>query len=413
VGFGQGTASGVDSVQTFKTAFTKIQSDYVEKLDAKKLKYAALSGMLSSLGDPHTQFLEPRFAKEFRIETEAKFAGVGARLAPDPLGARVAIVFDEGPAAREGLRREDLITAVDGKPVGGLDITQIVDQIRGKVGTSVTLQVVRKGVEKPLSIRIKREEVVAPTVEAHVLPGVRIGYMSVTLFSQPTADQFERALASLENDKIRGLIIDVRGNPGGLLESAAEVLGRFLDGKIVVKMKGRDGDEEIVRTPRGQAHPAKYPIVTLIDDDSASAAEIFAGVMRDYRLTTLVGEHSYGKASVQEVIPMVDDASVKITIAKYFLPGGQDISRKVDEYGQYVSGGIEPDVKVEFDFALAAAAGQSGADGPNPNADSQLKRAVEIIEKKLGGELAAALSGGAREAAPILRAVSYRFSMVA
>jgi carboxyl-terminal processing protease len=376
VGLSPGQAS-VSSSRVFRAAYDDLRTHYALAVDEQKLKYAALSGMVASLGDPHTQFLDPRTTQEFAIETRARFAGVGARLAPDPLGARVAVVFDDGPANRAGLKKEDLIVGVNGKSVTGMNIDDIVKQIRGKEGTVVTLQVQREGHTQPLTFRIERAQVVAPTVEGKMLPGTAIGYIAISLFSEPTGDQFERKLAELESAGMKGLVVDVRGNPGGLLDSAVDVLSVFLSDRIAVKMRGRDDGEEVARTASGRNRSARYPIVTLINEESASAAEIFAGVMRDYKMTTIVGEHSYGKASVQNVIPMVDGASIKVTIAKYFLPSGQDISRKVDEDGQYVSGGIAPDVEAELNWKESPVQGE-------PSSDSQLRAAIEVIRKKLG-----------------------------
>jgi carboxyl-terminal processing protease len=310
------------------------------------------------------------------------------------LGARVAVIFLEGPAYRAGLREGDLITAVDGKTVSGTANDEIVTKIRGPEGTSVTLTIVRAGEPKPRTIRIVREQVVAPTVESKLLPGSAIGYVEVSIFSQPTGEQFERSLRDLETKGMKGLIIDLRGNPGGLLDSAVDLLSRFVEDKVVVKMRLKDGREEVARSPSGGKHALQYPIVVLLDEDSASAAEIFAGVLRDYKLATLVGEHSYGKASVQNVFQLIDGAGAKITIAKYFLPSGQDISRKVDEDGQYLSGGLAPHVEAELDFNLDPLLG-------DPARDSQLKKAIEVIQQKIGDSAAvhAATTTGAHSSA--------------
>ncbi len=381
LGLAPSAAFSESSSKVFRQAFQTIRDGYYKPVDSSDLKYAGLAGMMAALGDPHTQFLEPRATKEFLLETRARFAGVGARLSRDPLGARVESIFPKGPAERAGLRREDLITGVNGKSVVGKEIDDIVKDIRGKEGTLVTLQVMRSGVEKPLTIRIRREQVVAPTVESKMLPGSSFGYVAVTLFSEPTGEQFADELRQLERRGMRGLVVDLRGNPGGLLESAADVLSLFVEDKVVVKMRGRDGNEEVVKTAKGAARAKRLPVAILINKESASAAEIFAGVMRDYRMATLVGEHTYGKASVQNVIPMIDGASAKITVAKYFLPSGQDISRKVDEDGQYLSGGIEPDVEAPFDFDEEFVLG-------NPERDFQLSKAVEVLMGKLGSVLA-------------------------
>lgn len=363
----------VSATQTFRTAYQKISSDYYKEVDGKKLKYAGIEGLMGALGDPHTIFMEPAQAREFQVETQANFVGIGARLSPDPMGARVASVFEEGPANRAGLRVGDSITGVDGESVVGKTVEVIVSKIRGKEGTPVRLQIVRPGEPKPLELSIRRSQVITPTVEGRMLPG-SIGYIAVASFSEPTNGQFAKELAKFGPD-LKGLVIDVRNNPGGLLETAVEMLSRYADNKVVVKMRMRDGREEVAKTYYGQRQPLRYPIVVLVNEESASAAEIFAGAMRDYKLATLVGEHTYGKASVQNVYALVDGSNAKITIARYFLPSGQDISRRVDEDGQYVSGGLQPDYKVDLDPLTPVQFG-------DPEKDPQLKKAIELIRAK-------------------------------
>ncbi len=367
----------LDPGDQFEQIYRKIASDYIRPVDAKKLKYAAMSGLMASLGDPHTVFLEPREAQEFSLETRANFVGVGARLAPDPLGARVVVVFEGGPAAKAGLKAGDTISAVDDQPTAGKEIDAIVGTIRGEEGTRVKITVIRSGAPGPIEITCRRARIVTPTVESRVLEGTDIGYLSVAQFAEPTTDQFDAELAKLRAKNIRGLVIDLRGNPGGLLETARDMLSRFVEKKVVVKMKGRRGAEEVVTTSGGGVTvSSNLPIVVLQNEESASASEIFAGVLQDYGRATLVGEHSYGKASVQNVIPLIDSASVKLTIARYFLPSGRDISRKVDEDQQYVSGGLQPDVKVALDQTKEVILG-------DPKSDAQLQRALEVLQNKM------------------------------
>ena len=358
--------------QTFRTAYNQIRHGYTRTVDGEDLKYAGMQGLMGSLGDPHTVFMPPRAAQQFSEQTSANFFGVGAKLAPDPLGAKAVTVFDDGPAFKSGLKKNDLIIAVDGKKVAGKVIDDIVTQIKGKEGTLVTLTVVRAGSEKPLTISIKRGRIITPTVESEYLADSQVGYMLVSQFSQPTATQFDREVARRETKPLKGLVVDLRGNPGGLLETAQEMLGRFVENKVVVKMKGRAGLEETVRTPEGERRAFSYPIVVLIDESSASAAEIFAGCLRDYGMATLVGTHSYGKASVQNVFPLIDRSSAKVTIANYYLPSGEFIGRKVDEDGVYVSGGLIPSVNVELDTTGEIEFG-------NPAKDNQLAKAIEIV----------------------------------
>jgi len=367
-----------DPTQEFSDAYEKIKSDYFKPVPSDKLTYAGMEGLMASLGDPHTMFLEPKQAKEFNLETKANFVGVGARLSGDPLGAKVVAVFDNGPAANAGMKKGDIITAVDGKSVVGVQIDDIVSKIRGQEGTVVHLLLIRSGTPKPIEIAPRRATVITPTVsDGQVIPGTHFGYFTVSTFAEPTADQFDQEVGKLEKHNIKGLVIDLRDDPGGLLETAVEMLSRFAEDKVVVRMKGRDGREEVARTVSGYTNKFNYPIVVLINEDSASAAEIFTGVLQDYKLATVVGTHSYGKASVQSVTPLVGGSSAKITIARYYLPRGVDIGRKVDDEGQYISGGLEPDVKADLDL-----------DNPDLvfgdiKSDSQLQKAVSVLQGKV------------------------------
>lgn len=359
--------------QIFRDSYNKILADYERPLKPRELKYAGIEGMMASLGDPHTMFLEPRDAEEFSSDVRANIVGIGARLQEDTLGAKASRVFESSPAFRAGMRTGDVITTVNGESVAGHKLEDIVAAIKGEEGTSVKLQVVRSKAAEPILLTIKRAQVIIPTVDSNYLEKSGVGVISVSSFSEPTSEQFDEELAKMEKHELKGLIIDLRGNPGGLLESAREMLSRFVENKLVVKMRFRDGNEEIAKTYPGLVHNFAYPVVVLVNEDSASAAEIFSGALRDYKLATLVGEHTYGKASVQNVFPLVDGSSAKVTIARYYLPLGSDISRKLDEDGQYKSGGLEPDIKVDIE----------GLDQEivfgDPNKDPQLAKAVDFI----------------------------------
>ncbi|MEZ0327810.1 MAG: S41 family peptidase [Fimbriimonas sp.] len=373
--FGVKSTPKASPEQVFQSNYSRILADYYKPVKANELKYAAMEGLMASLGDPHTVFLPPQAAQAFQDETKANFYGVGARLSPDTAGARVATVFEDGPAYAAGLRAGDIVTGVNGKSVAGETIDKIVDVVKGKEGTTVNLTVLRKDAPKPLKITITRRRVTIPTVEGKFFADSGVGYMSVLGFSEPTALQFDRELKKLEQNKLKGLVIDLRGNPGGLLETAVDMLSRFVDQKLVVRMKFRGGQEEVAYTERGQLHNFNYPVTVLMNEDSASASEIFAGCLKDYGKATLVGTHSYGKASVQNVFPLVDQSSAKITIARYFLPITPFFGRKVDEDNVFVSGGLEPHVKVELDLDKDPELG-------DPKTDSQLQKAIEVIQQK-------------------------------
>lgn len=376
-GAGDRNPATMSAVQVFRHSYHRILDRYSGKTNEKDLKYAAMEGMMASLGDPHTMFLPPEAAESFSIETKAKFVGVGARLRPDPLGARAVMVFEQGPGYRMGLRVGDWIVEVDGQKVAGMDLNKIVGKIRGEEGTFVRLGILRDGDHNVRELRIPRESVVTPTVQGRAIPGTSIGYIAVDSFSEPTAAQFESSFRKLESEGIQALIVDVRGNPGGLLDTAREMLSMFIEDKVVVKMRLKSGKEEVVPTFAGARRLIRMPTVVIIDGDSASASEIFAGVLHDYRLATLIGETTFGKAAVQNVFKLKDNASAKITIAKYLLPSGVDISRKVDEDGQYVSGGIKPDIEVSNDPNNPPIIG-------DPKTDEPLKAAVDLLRSKLG-----------------------------
>jgi carboxyl-terminal processing protease len=370
-------STGQDSPeQVFKQSYQRIQNSYIRPVKTEDLKYAGMEGLMSSLGDPHTVFFPPKDAQAFNDETHANFFGVGARLNPDPLGAKVMNVFQSGPAYAAGLRKGDMIIGVDGKSVSGRDIDQIVDRIKGPEGTVVRLTLVREDAKKPFDISIRRARIVAPTVDSQFFSDSGIGYLSITAFAEPTTDQFIDELDKLEHNPLKGLVIDLRGNPGGLLETAVNMLSLFVDDKVVVTMKFRAAPQEAPHTLSGHVHDFRYPITVLMNEDSASAAEIFAGVLHDYGKATLVGTHSYGKASVQNVFPMVDNSSAKITIAHYFLPQTPYFGRKVDSDGVFLSGGLEPDVKAELDWD------HGDPVLGDPKKDSQLARAIQVLKEK-------------------------------
>lgn len=361
-------------VETFQSNYNYILAKHGGNTTPDKLRYAAMGGLVASLGDPHTNFLEPKINEKFNTETSGNYSGVGARLQEDPLGARVAVVFDGGPAGRAGVVEGDIITQVDGKDVAGKAVDDIVDHILGEAGTPVTLGLIRAGHSGILQMQIIRQKVVIPTVESKSMPG-NIAYISVSGFSEPTPMQFEEAVRRADAENPAGLVIDLRGNPGGLLEAAVQMLSLFVDEKPVVTVKARDDKSATLGTQKGRTISGKYPVTILINEDSASAAEIFSGVLRDYGVAKLVGTHSYGKASVQELRRLPGGASVKVTVAKYFLPASGDIGRKVDEDGTYLSGGLKPDIEADiprnyegFRFA------ESGH-------DPQLDKALEYIRR--------------------------------
>ena len=367
------TSTGTESEESiFKQSFGRILADYTKRPNKTELKYSAMEGLVASLGDPHTNFFVPKVNTEFRDETQGKFYGIGARLLPDPLGVKVVSVFTEGPAKKVGVKANDTIVAVDGKIVAGMQSDDIVMLIKGKEGTTVKLKVSRPGAKTPLEFTIPREKVVPPNVEGKFIAEQKIGYIKILNFALEVPEQFDHELQTVESNGLKGLVIDLRDNPGGALDAAVSILSKWVDGKNIVRLKFRDGSEEPSDSAHGQLHNFNYPVVVLVNEDSASAAEIMAGALKDYGKAKLVGDHTYGKFSVQTVFSQRDGAGIKMTIAHYFLPKSGALSRKVDEDGAYISGGIQPDVKVELNPDIEF-------DAATMDKDAQFAKAVNII----------------------------------
>lgn len=360
--------------EVFRQNFGIIRDHYAFNINDDEVRYGAMAGMMASLGDPHTVFFEPRLAENFAVETTGNFEGIGARLQPNAMGAKIVTVFRDGPAERAGLLGGDIIISVDGKSVAGVSVDDIVTKVRGPAKTRVILGISREGESQPLFITVPRGRVVVPNVEDKMIADGTVGYISIAQFSDAVSQQFDESIERVRRENPDGIVIDLRGNPGGLLERTAEMLGRFEEGATVVTMRKRDGQPEVVRSPRGRSLRWEMPVVILINEASASASEIFAGVLHDYNRATLIGEHTYGKASVQQVYPIRGGSGAKVTIARYYLPKSSDISRRVDEDGQYISGGLAPDIELELDLKPGGSLGDE-------KSDNQLARAIEFIQK--------------------------------
>lgn len=374
--------STLDATRTFAQVLANLELKFVGEIDRQELTYTAIQGMMDALKDPYTAIMAPEEAKIFDERSRGKFVGsggIGAELSPDPMGARIRRVFKNGPAALSALRPDDVIVAVNGKQIMGSEIENVVDQIRGEEGTTVRLTIYRDSTKQTFDKVMERRKVQIQDVYSELLSGdyvggTKIGRLEVRSFSETIVDQFDEELAFLEKAGIAGLIIDLRGNPGGLMGAAIDMASRFVDGRLIVSMRRKSGHAERFYARSGLAQRKAYPIVILVDESTASAAEIFAGALRDYRIATIVGEHTYGKAAVQNVVTLIDGAQAKITIARYYLPNGDLIQRIEDENGEYALGGIKPAVDVTLD---------RGVTPGDPVKDNQLRRAAEIILDKI------------------------------
>ena len=323
----------------FGDVFDRVRSDYVEKPDEEKLVEAAINGMLQSL-DPHSSYLNPKSFKDMQVQTRGEFGGLGIEVTMENGVVKVVSPIDDTPAARAGIMAGDLIVKIDGKPVRGMTLGQAVEKMRGKVGTPITVTIVRKGVKEPFDVKIIRDIIRIRSVK-HSIEGGDLGYIRITSFNEQTQPGLEKAIADIKKklgDKVKGYIIDLRNNPGGLLDQAILVADSFLERGEIVSTRGRNPAE----SQRYNARPGDLtdgkPVVVLINGGSASASEIVAGALQDHKRATIIGTRSFGKGSVQTIIPLGPrGGAIRLTTARYYTPKGRSIQAK----------GIVPDYVVE------------------------------------------------------------------
>jgi carboxyl-terminal processing protease len=322
----------------FGDIFERVRTHYVEKPDESKLVESAINGMLNGL-DPHSSYMDTKNFKDMQIQTRGEFGGLGIEVTMEDGLVKVVAPIDDTPAAKAGIRAGDIITHLDDEPVQGLTLNQAVEKMRGLVNTKIRLKVMRKGNDAPIEIAIVRDNIRVRSVRMKVEDDV--GYVRITQFNEQTSDGLKKAIADITSqvptDKLRGYVIDLRNNPGGLLDQAISVSDAFLERGEIVSTRGRDPEE----TQRFNARPGDLtkgkPVIVLINGGSASASEIVAGALQDHRRATLVGTRSFGKGSVQTIIPLGSgNGALRLTTARYFTPSGRSIQAK----------GITPDIEV-------------------------------------------------------------------
>ena len=323
----------------FGDVFEKIRSGYVEKPDEQKLVEAAINGMLTSL-DPHSSYMDAKSFQDMQVETRGEFGGLGFEVTQEDGIIKVVAPIDDTPASRGGILSGDIISAIDGENLQGLTLNQAVDKMRGAPNTIVTLKILRGAGKEPQDIKLTRAVIHIKSVRAHQ-EGDDIGYIRITKFSEDTGEGVVNAIkkfqADIPADKFKGYILDLRNNPGGLLDQSIAVSNAFLDRGEIVSTRGRNADESM----RYNAHPGDVskakPLVVLINGGSASASEIVAGALQYYKRATILGTRSFGKGSVQTIIPLgQNNGAVRLTTARYYTPSGRSIQAK----------GIDPDVIV-------------------------------------------------------------------
>jgi len=327
----------LDELRTFAEVLDRVKAAYVEPVDDKTLLENAIKGMLSNL-DPHSAYLGPEEFAELQESTSGEFGGLGIEVGSEDGFVKVISPIDDTPAANAGIQPGDLIVKIDGKPTKGQSMNEAVDSMRGKAGSPITLTIVRGG-GKPFDVTLKRAIIKVKSVKSQMLePGY--GYLRITQFQVNTGEETVKALSKLRNDnkgKLKGLVLDLRNNPGGVLQSAVEVADAFLTKGLIVYTKGRIPNSEL-RFSADSADPSDgVPLVVLINGGSASAAEIVAGALQDQKRAILMGTDSFGKGSVQTVLPLNNDRALKLTTALYYTPNGRSIQAQ----------GITPDIEVE------------------------------------------------------------------
>ena len=333
----------LEDIRSLSEVFGKIKDNYVEDVSDKELLENAIRGMLSGL-DPHSTYLDKSAFQELRVGTTGEFGGLGIVVGMEDGFVKVISPIDETPAQRAGIRAGDLIIRLDEKPVKGMSLDDAVKRMRGKPGTKIELVIVREGEEKPLNFSVVRDKIRVKSIKHRTLEK-GFGYLRISQFQERSSADMRKAISNLKKENggtLKGLILDLRNNPGGLLDAAVEVSDTFLTKGNIVSVKGRDNRSEVKHTATPNDMLKGAPMVVLVNGGSASASEIVAGALQDHKRAIIMGEKSFGKGSVQTVVPLGNNTAIKLTTARYYTPSGRSIQAK----------GIEPDIVLD-DLKLA------------------------------------------------------------
>lgn len=359
------SAATEDTLNKLRLLETTINDYYLEGSDTEALENGIYSGLVEALGDPYSVYYSSEELAELRMKTEGVYYGVGAYVQIDtntnlPM---LSGIIEGTPAQEAGLRAGDLIYKVDNEEVQGLELTQVVSRIKGPEGTAVHLSIIREGETDYMEFEVLRRKVESPTVTQKMLDN-NIGYIQIKEFDTITLDQFTEALAVCRGSGMQGLILDLRSNPGGNLDTVCDISRQILPEGLIVYTEDKNGNrDEYTCDGKNQLD---VPLVVLVDSNSASASEILAGAVKDYGVGTLVGTTTFGKGIVQRIINLSDGSAVKLTVSKYYTPNGNNIHKI----------GIAPDVEVKFDADAYY----------NDNIDNQLNKAVEVMNEKLNAQ---------------------------
>lgn len=337
-----------------------IDENYIGDVDEEALEEGIYKGYIQGLEDPYSVYYNEEETKDLYETTEGEYSGIGAVLSQDLESGVITLVqiYEGSPAAKAGLKDNDILTKVGDIEVTGMDLSEVVTYIKGEKGTDVDLTVLRGEDAEEITVTATRDTVEAQTVKYEMLEG-QTGYLSVSEFDSVTYAQYEEVLNELTDQGMTGLIVDLRNNPGGNLNTVCEMLDLVLPKGTIVYTEDKDGKRETATSD--DEHQINVPMVVLVNGNSASASEIYAGAVQDYGIGKIVGTQTYGKGVVQQIFDLGDGTSVKLTIAEYFTPNGRNIDGE----------GITPDVEVEYE-----------ADENNPEADNQLEKALEVMKEE-------------------------------
>ena len=348
-----------DKIDLFSEVLDKIQKEYVEEIDQSEAMDAAINGVLQSL-DPYSSYMSPEIFEESMTETSGEFGGLGIEVSMEAGVVKIITPIDDTPASRAGVKAGDFIVRINGEQVQGKTLFEAVNLMRGPVGTSIEITIRRKGLKKAKIFKITREVIEIKSVKAELIDK-EIGYLRLRSFNENSDNQLKKEISKFENNKkLVGYILDLRNNPGGLLSQAVKISDFFLNDGEIVSTKGRHSRENRKFFAKKGDRINGKPLIVLINNGSASASEIVAGALKDQKRAILLGETTYGKGSVQSIIPLKNNGAIRLTISKYYLPSGQSISEV----------GVTPDIKIEEqedDFSI------------NTSTDNQLNYAVKLL----------------------------------
>lgn len=345
---------GFNNLMRFITAYRFIETKYVNDTDDVKLIDGAIDGMVKSLNDPHSNYLSPKMYKTLMEQTEGSFAGIGVVMGMDnEQKIHIVGIMENSPGQKAGLQEGDEILAVDGVPVTQMAFDEVAAHVRGQAGTDVVLTIMHDNTNQ--DITITRDNIKLKTV-GHKMLDNNIGYIQIVSFSEDTANEFNEAYNDLKNQGMKALVLDLRNNPGGLLTTCVEIAKKLVPKGEIVSIVDKQGNKE---TYSSSLEAPEYPLAVLINKNSASASEILSGAIQDTKAGTIIGNTSYGKGSVQTILPMFEDDAVKLTIAKYYTPSGRSIDGT----------GITPDIEINLD--------------ENATSDTQLDKALEVLKAQL------------------------------